>query len=133
MSIFQVSKMPYSALTTMLTIDAGGRSSQEGIEMYGNNNTFFEGDVKDLNSAGQGCWTSSRNDGTQTSAFISMCVNNTTFWNPQSYNVGGPKDSSLEFSSGDGYIVQMLAGQRTYFLNGGVERLVGHSSAPQHP
>jgi hypothetical protein len=103
----------------MLTIDAGTRSSQELMEMYGNNSTFLEDDVRNLNSSGQGCRSATRNDGTQTTNFVSLCVNGTTFWNPQPYNVGGPNDSSIMFSSGDGYVDQAIAGQKLHFLNGG--------------
>lgn len=103
-------------------IDAGTGTSEEGLNVIGNVNDFFETNVKNLNSgtAAQACSTATANNGNATTGFVAICANNANFWNPQAYNVGGPGDTSIMgLATGDLFIAQGTAGKKTYFLNGG--------------
>ncbi len=49
-----------------------------------------------------------------------MGVNNTGFWNPTAFNVGGPGDGTILSDLNDLFVAQGTTGRKTHFLNGGV-------------
>jgi hypothetical protein len=104
-------------------IDIGNSNTEEGLEVIGSVNDFLESNVKNTSTGAnaQACSTVTSNGGSNTTNFLSICANNTNFYNPQTYNVGGANDNSLmSLSSGGLYITQGTAGQKLFFLNGGV-------------
>lgn len=112
----------YPTQPASFIIDQGSKSSQEVFDMFTNNNNFVEDNLQNISSGAnaQGCRTATQNGGNLRTAFISMCTNSTGFWNPQTYNVGGESDFSIQSLGGDLYFNQGTAGKTMWLLNGGV-------------
>lgn len=112
-----------SAQPAKLSIEVpSGDTTEEAISVYGNVNDFLEGNIKNVNTGAnaQSCWTSTANSGSLTNGFISMCANNSNFWNPQTYNVGGAGDTSIMgLAAGDFYVGNAQANKNLYLFAGG--------------
>ncbi len=104
-----------------LTIDDGNSTTENALDMIGNVNDFLESNITN-NSTGanaQSGYSATANTGSLTTGFMFMGVNNSNFWNPTAYNVGGALDSTLLSDSNDLYIAQGTAGKKIHILNGG--------------
>ncbi len=106
----------------MVTIDPGTNSSEEGLDLFGNTNDFYELNVMNTSSgaSAQSCLTATGNGGNLTSNFLSGCVNSSAFNNPQIYNAGFAGDSNLISLAKNMYLMQGTNGKSFYFGNGGV-------------
>lgn len=99
-----------------------GDTTEEALSIYGNVDDFFEGNIKNVSTGAnaQSCWTATANTGTLTTGFVSMCQNNSNFYNPQTYNVGGGGDGSIMgLPINDFYMGSGTAGKNVYIFAGG--------------
>lgn len=106
-----------------LFIDNTGKTSQEGINVLTNVNDFFESNIINTSSGAnaQACQTVTNNIGSLTSSFGSLCINSSTFSNPQVYNVGEANDVSLMALTGGNLIINNASTTgRIDFMAGGV-------------
>ncbi|MBU6214370.1 DUF5011 domain-containing protein [Patescibacteria group bacterium] len=112
-----------AANTAGLTVNMGNtNASENAINAYGNVNDFLQIQTQNFSkgSAAQSGFSATADNGTQTTGFMWMGINNSNFWNPQPYNVGGPGDTSLLGLGNDMYIANGSANKNLYFLAGGV-------------
>ncbi len=112
----------FSGNPAKLTVNMGvGNTSEEAVDVIGNTNDFIEYNCKNLSTgtSAQCGYTATADNGTATTGFMFMGKNNSAFWNPQTYNVGGSGDSNILSLGGDLFIAQGTASQKTHFLNGG--------------
>lgn len=113
---------PSHPASLLIDSNTNNANTEEGIDAIGNVNDFYQINAKNLSTGtnAQACSTATTNIGNNTTGFVSICANNHNFWNPQTFNVGGPGDTSIMgLSTGDFYLDQGTVGKKTYFLNGG--------------
>lgn len=108
-----------------LVVDTGNSTTEEAANFIGNVNDFLEINVKNLSvgTAAQACVSATSNQGTDLTGFLAICTNNSSFWNPQFYNVGGAGDTSLmALSTGELFIGNAATSSRAnvHIFAGGV-------------
>ncbi|MDB5244169.1 MAG: hypothetical protein JWN18_39, partial [Parcubacteria group bacterium] len=104
-----------------LTIDMGNSTIENAINAYSNVNDFFEFNITNLSkgTAAQSGYAATSDVGTGTTGFVWMGINNSNFYTPATYNVGGAGDTTLLGLGNDMYVANGSANKNLYFLTGG--------------
>ena len=89
--------------------------------MVGNVNNYLEANIQNFSTGAnaQSGYTATANNGTATTGFAWMGINNSNFNNPQTYNVGGAGDVNMLGLGNDMYVANGASGKSLYFLTGG--------------
>lgn len=107
-----------------LLVDMGmTNTSVSAVVASGTLNNFLQFDCKNnsTGSAAQCGYAATENIGDTTHDFMYMGVNNSAFWSPAAYNIGGPHDVSLLGEAGDMFLANgTTTTKNLYFLTGGV-------------
>ncbi len=105
-----------------LTIDTTASSTQNAINAYGLTNDFFEYNCQNFSTgaAAQCGYAATRNDGSLTTGFTWLGINNTNFNNASAFNIGNQGDGNILSDANDFWIGQGTAGKNLYITNGGV-------------
>jgi hypothetical protein len=93
-------------LNGVTNLAAGTMTNTTGVDLTGSINDFFQYNVKN-SSTGTGAqsgYSATANNGTNTTGFAWMGINNSNFNNPQTYNIGGASDVSFLGAGNDMYI-----------------------------
>ncbi len=97
-----------------------GLTNKTGINLTGDINDFFQYNIKNLNTGvkAQSGYNAVSNNGTDTTNFVWMGINNSTFNNPQKYNIGSVNDVSYVGSGNDMYIANTNTNKSIIFSRG---------------
>lgn len=105
-------------------IDMGNSNTSENIiNAVGNLNDFINYNCqnKNIGTSAECGYAATSDIGTNTSGFIYMGANNSKFWNPQTYTIGGPNDTDILSLAGDMFIANGTTTTKNMnFLTGGV-------------
>jgi hypothetical protein len=85
-------------------IDVGNSTQNDSLFITGNVPGFQEINVKNSNTSSQSVISCTSNVGDTTNSFVSIGINNSTFNDNQSYNIGAALDTNLLASGGTLYI-----------------------------
>ena len=104
-----------------LAVDAGVTSVNTAVNASGSINDFLQFDIKNTSSGtgAQAGYSATADNGTLTTNFAWMGINNSNFYNPQVYNVGGALDVSFMGSGNDMYVANAIANKKLHFMTGG--------------
>ena len=104
-----------------LAIVAGVTNSNNIIDSNGSINNFLQFNIQNTStgSSAESGYSATANNGTPTTNFMWMGINNSNFYNPQTYTVGGAGDTNLFGAGNDMFIVNNNATKAMYFLTGG--------------
>ena len=104
-----------------LAIDAGVTTMNSAMNILGSINDFLQYDVKNTStgSGAQAGYSATADNGSLISNFSWMGINNSSFYNPQAYNIGGALDVSFMGSGNDMYVANAVANKKLYFVTGG--------------
>jgi hypothetical protein len=97
-----------------------GATAITGINLSGDINDFFQYNIRNKNSGvkAQSGYNAISNNGTDTTNFVWMGINNSAFNNPQKYNIGGANDVSYVGSGNDMYIANANTSRSIIFSRG---------------
>jgi hypothetical protein len=111
------STSPYAKLS----IDAGTTGNTEAIYAKGSIDNFFEINVQNTSTGvgAQSGFSATMDTGTLTTNFMWMGINNSNFYNPQTYNIGGAGDANILALGNDMYLANGSSGKNLYFVTGG--------------
>jgi hypothetical protein len=104
-----------------LAVDTGVTTQNDAANFQGSINDFLQVDIRNssIGTNAQSGYSATADNGTPTTNFAWMGINNSKFYNPQTYNVGGAGDVEFLGSGNDLYIANASATAKTYFLTGG--------------
>ncbi len=104
-----------------LAVDTGVTSVNTAVNASGSINDFLQFDIKNTSSGtgAQAGYSATADNGTLTTNFAWMGINNSNFYNPQVYNVGGALDVSFMGSGNDMYVANAIANKKLHFMTGG--------------
>ena len=104
-----------------LKVDAGITTSVNAVGVTGSINDYLQYNIQNFSAAAkaQAGYAATANNGTQTTNFAWMGINNSAFYNPQTYNVGGANDVNFFGAGNDMYLVNNNATKSMFFLTGG--------------
>ncbi len=102
-------------------VDTGVTSNNSAVNVAGSINDFLQYDIKNMSTGAgaQAGYSATADTGTPTSVFGWMGINNSNFYNPTAYNVGGPLDVSFLGTGNDMYVTNGTANKKLYFMTGG--------------
>jgi hypothetical protein len=101
------------------------QSVQTAVNVKGSINDFLQYDIKNTSTgnAAQAGYSATADTGSLTSVFSWMGINNSTFYSPSAYNVGGPLDVSFLGTGNDMFVANGTSGKNLYFLTGGTSNV----------
>jgi hypothetical protein len=93
-------------LTGVTNVNTGTLTATTGFNLTGSVNDFLEYNVKNSSTgtSAQSGYNAMANNGTDAVNFAWMGINNSTFNNPQTYNIGGANDVSFLGGGNDMYV-----------------------------
>jgi hypothetical protein len=103
-----------------VNIPLGTTTATTGVNLTGSVNDFLEYNVKN-NSTGtkaQSGFNAMADNGTDATNFAWMGINNSTFNNPQTYNIGGANDVSFMGAGNDMYVANASTTKSIIFSTG---------------
>lgn len=106
--------------TANLDIAAGTTTAVTGINLSGSINDFLQYNVKNTSTGigAQSGYSATADNGTDASGFAWMGINNSTFNNPQTYNIGIANDVTYIGSGNDMYIANANSNKSIIFSAG---------------
>ena len=104
-----------------LKIDAGTSTSENAVAAYGNLNDFFQYNIqnKSTGTNAQSGYAATADNGTQTTGFAWLGINNSGFNFPSPYNIGHAGDVNYLGIGKNMYIANGSAGKNLFFVTGG--------------
>ena len=95
-----------SQSTTTITLTGGATATNTGFYTLSSINDFLQYDLKNTSTgtSAQSTYSLTADNGTATTGFMSINVNNSTFSAVNAYSIGGINDASLLSSANDLYI-----------------------------
>jgi hypothetical protein len=109
-----------SGTSGFVNIPLGTTTATTGVNLTGSVNDFLEYNVKN-NSTGtkaQSGFNAMADNGTDATNFAWMGINNSTFNNPQTYNIGGANDVSFMGAGNDMYVANASTTKSIIFSTG---------------
>lgn len=106
--------------TAKLSIAAGTTTNTNAINATGSINDFFQYDIKNTSTgtSAQSGYSATANNGTSTTMFSWVGINNSTFNSVQPYNIGGPNDVEFLGAGNDMYIANNSTSKDIIFSTG---------------
>lgn len=110
-----------STPTSKFDVDTGVTTNSTGINLSGSINSFLQYNCINRSTGNQGeCgYSATANNGTATSGFMYMGINNSGFNSTSSYSIGSNLDTNLLSLSGDMYIANASSTRKMFFFTGG--------------
>ena len=103
-----------------LDISTGTTSDNSAINAVGSINDYFQMNIQNTSTGigAQSGYSATADNGTSTTGFAWMGINNSNFSNPQPYNIGGSNDVSFMGFGNDMYISNANTGKSLIFTTG---------------
>jgi hypothetical protein len=103
-----------------VNIPLGTTTATTGVNLTGSVNDFLEYNVKNNSTStkAQSGFNAMADNGTDTANFAWMGINNSTFNNPQTYNIGGANDVSFMGAGNDMYLANASTTKSIIFSTG---------------